>query len=462
MNAAPVRRQRGGRHRAVETGADAGNILCYMDQGSFVALRALRRQPIGHITWLYPHRLEEAAVTGFNECLAAGLLGRLLQRSPLPWGRHRWVANPVPAPVTWFRDPIPLDHLPAWRSSLINLPIDPEHGPGWRLAVQPLGDGGSALSLLVSHTVADGQAGILAVADAIAGRPFPNGFPAASRRWSPTMLARDGMESLRSFPDAWRALLALLGRQRQQAPAPIQAAPAPRAGSGTTQGPAVELPLVQIVLDPAACEARAAQAGIKSGILLMAFAARLAFRMGRVDANGRVKLVLPVSDRQPGDRRGNALRSVTVMADPDIALQDPRKLQRELRNAQAALLRHGDELSPLLPLIPYVPLWMVRRMERMALGTDLPVGCSLFGELPPELDGPFGKASLVCLSVLERFDAATLDALGGQMFLEEYSVGGRMLATVSGYMPGRITSRADLLPIVREALSEFGMIGTAS
>ena len=83
----------------------ADDVLCYMDQASFVGLRALGREPAMQLTWLYPHAIDEAAVTQFSERLAHGLLGRLLQRSPLPWGRHRWVANLVPGPVAWFRDP---------------------------------------------------------------------------------------------------------------------------------------------------------------------------------------------------------------------------------------------------------------------------------------------------------------------------------------------------------------------
>lgn len=458
VDQAPKQRRR--RSRFTDEGANDSDLLCYMDQGSFLALRALGRQPIGLVTWVYPHAVDEASIEAFRQSLTQGLAARLLQRSPLPWGRHRWVDNPIPAPVTWSRTPIPVDALQAWRGSLVELPVDPEHGPGCRIAVQALADGGTAVSVFASHTIGDGHAGILHIADAVAGRPSPHRFPVASRRWSLSRLARDTVESVRALPDAARALAAFLARPRQQAPEAIR-------GAKTGQpdrpaGHATQVPVVQLVLDAAAFEARAAQLGVKAGVLLLAFATSVAARMRRVDAQGRVKLVLPVSERQPGDRRGNALRSVSVLADPTQTLADPRTLQRALRNAQAAFLRHGDELSPLLPLIPYVPLWMMRRMERVALGSDLPVGCSLFGELPAELRGPCGEPSLLCISPIERFDEATLTALGGQLFIEGYSLGGRMFATVSGYAPGLITTRDGLLPVVREALADVGLAGIAT
>ncbi|WP_448042086.1 hypothetical protein [Bradyrhizobium liaoningense] len=444
------------RARASDPGAD--DVLCYLDQGSFVGLRALGRGPALHLTWLYPHALDEAAVRQFSERLTGGLLGRLLQRSPLPWGRHRWVANPVPGPVTWFRDPLPDECLPQLRRELLDLPVDPEHGPGWRLAVQPLEGGGCALTMLVSHTIADTQATSQAIADAVAGRCLDHGFPSPSWRWSPVMLARDSVESLRALPGAWHALVALVRRSRKGRAGVSRSSPRARSSRDRLE-PAVDVPLVRVVMDAGACKRRASDLGVASNTLIMAFTARLALRMGRVDASGRVKLVLPVSDRRSSDRRGNALRSIAVMADPDACRNHPHALQRDIKAALASLIRHGDDLSPLLPLIPYVPLWLARHLERTALGADLPVGCSLAGELPLDVNRPCGEASLLQISPLERYTAAELERLGGLLFILSYRVGERLFATVSGYVPDRVTTRAELAPIVRDALADMDLCG---
>lgn len=65
--------------------------LSLMDQGSFLGLRALGHQPCFHATWTYERPVDLDAVRRVNENLRATLLGRLVERSPLPGGRHRWV-----------------------------------------------------------------------------------------------------------------------------------------------------------------------------------------------------------------------------------------------------------------------------------------------------------------------------------------------------------------------------------
>lgn len=448
--------RRGSTGRSSDPDAGADDVLCYMDQASFVGLRALGRGPTLQVTWLYPHPIDEAAVTQFSQRLAQGVLGRLLQRSPLPWGRHRWVANSAPGPITWFSDPLPQKSLPELRGVLLEQPVDPEYGPGWRLVVQALEGGGCALTMLVSHTIADMQATGEAIADAVAGRRVDYGHPAPSWRWSPVMLARDGVESLRALPGVWRAMWALARRSREK-----RARSNSPARSRSPLEPAMALPLVQVVMDAGACQRRASDLGVASNTLILAFAARLAFRMGRLDASGRVKLVLPVSDRHSQDRRGNALRSITVMADPDSCGNDPRPLQRDVKAALASLIRNGDDVSPLFPLVPYVPLWLARRLEREALGADLPVGCSV-GELPPDVNRPFGEASLLQVSVLERYTASELKRLDGVLFVACCRVGERLFATVSGYTPDRITTRTQLAPFVRDALADMSICGTVS
>lgn len=454
-----LNKQRGRRGRASVLDAGADDVLCYMDQGSFVGLRALGRGPVLQLTWLYSHAIDHAAVTAFSELLAQGLLGRLIQRSPLPWGRHRWVTNPAPGPVEWFRDPLPRECLPRLRRELLDLTVDPERGPGWRLAVQALEGGGCALTLLVSHTIADMHAVSNAVADAVAGRRLDYGFPGPSWRWSPVMLARDSVESLRALPAVCRAVVALARRPRK-GHASSQRSRLPAHSNRDRFEAAVDVPLVQVVMDAEACRKRASDIGVASNTLVMAFVARLAFRLGRVDASGRVKLVLPVSDRHSGDRRGNALRSITVMADPDVCINDPRALQRDLKAALASLLRNGDDFSPFFPLIPYVPLWLVRRLEREAIGEGLDVGCSLIGHLPLDLQRPCGEASLLQASPLERYTASELERLGGVLFVACYRVSERLSCTVSAYVPSRVTSREELMPFVRDALADVDLGGT--
>jgi hypothetical protein len=409
------------------------DLLCYMDQGSFVGLRALGHEPKGHFTWIYAQPLDPLAVEQFNMRLSAQpLLGRLVQRSPLPWGRHRWVDNPMVPPVTWFSEPISRDSLHAWCAALINLPVDPEHGPGWRLAVQPFQDGGCALSLLTSHTIVDGMAAVESIANAVAGGPVDSRFPAPSPRWSLVRLAQDMRETLRSLRSLVPALVALRRQSRQES-APVHSGRA--VSKAALDQTAVEIPFAQVVLHAEQFDARAADLGETRNTLIAAFAVRLACRLGRLNARGMVSLVLPVSDRQPGDRRGNALQSVTLTTDPQISADRPQTLRDQLRAALAELGQTSAALTAMLPLIPFVPLWLARRMVHLTFGAERPVGCSLLGTLPPELNSPCGPAALVRVTSLDVFTRATLDLMQGRLALTGYSLNGQVLIAVSADAP---------------------------
>ena len=72
------------------------NTLAYIDQASFLGLRALGRGPLIQFTWVYDRPVDIDGLRRFHRNLGHGLLGRLVERSPLPFGRHRWVASTGP------------------------------------------------------------------------------------------------------------------------------------------------------------------------------------------------------------------------------------------------------------------------------------------------------------------------------------------------------------------------------
>jgi hypothetical protein len=226
--------------------------------------------------------------------------------------------------------------------------------------------------------------------------------------------------------------------------------------------PLVDVPLAHVMMDLGIWEKRASELGVTTSSLFMAFAARIAHRIGRVDSEGRAKLVLPVSYRLPGDRRGNALSAVMVMANPDLCPGNFSTLRQDFKTALATLFEQGDDKTPLFALLPYVPLWLVRRLERLALRTDQPIGCSLLGAFPPELSNPCGPASLVRFSGIERCTAEVLEWLGGKLYLITYSVGDQMHITITGYMVDRITTLAAFVPFVREALDDLSLEGSVN
>ena len=118
----------------------------------------------------------------FHRNLGCGLLGRRIERSPIPFARDRWVMAPAPEDIDIAATPRPRAEVSAWADERVRLPIDPEWGPGWHLGVLPLEDGGAAVTLVVSHTIVDGVGLVQAIADAAEGRTHDLGYPPAGSR----------------------------------------------------------------------------------------------------------------------------------------------------------------------------------------------------------------------------------------------------------------------------------------
>lgn len=86
--------------------AEGRDVLCYADQGSFVGLRALGRQPLIHFTWVYLHLLDESEVEQFNERLAQGFFGASAAEISLAVGATSLGGQPCPRPGDMVSGPI--------------------------------------------------------------------------------------------------------------------------------------------------------------------------------------------------------------------------------------------------------------------------------------------------------------------------------------------------------------------
>ena len=148
---------------------DVDNTIDYMDQASFLGVRALGHGPVIQWNWIYSHEVDLDGLQRFHDNLGRGLLGRRVEVSPLPFGRHRWISGSGSRGIEIAAAPIPRADVPAWFDAQALLPIDAEHGPTYRVSVQPVAEGGAAVSLLASHTVVDGVGLVIAVTEAASG-----------------------------------------------------------------------------------------------------------------------------------------------------------------------------------------------------------------------------------------------------------------------------------------------------
>ncbi|BBY14520.1 hypothetical protein [Mycolicibacterium litorale] len=438
------------------------NTLAYIDQASFLGLRALGRGPLIQFTWVYDRPVDLDGLRRFHRNLGHGLLGRRVERSPLPFGRHRWVADTGPANLDIAADDRPRHEVWAWADERADLPIDPEYGPQWHLGVQPLIGGGGAVSLVVSHTTGDGLAICNAVADAVNGVRRDLGYPLPSSRSRREAMAEDARQAVRGIPEIGRAIAATVRVARSQRDELASSMSSARAQVVTGETRTVVAPCVLALLAVDHWDSRAKELGGNSNSLLAGFAARVGYLLGRTDDAGLVTLSYPVSERVAGDTRGNALTEARMQADPVKVTTDLTELRATMKREFASLRDKPNELLEPLPLTPLTPRVLVRRLESMIVERGAPIGCSNLGDLDPAVNRPDGTdAALLAPRIVEpKITTTILDKSGGLLFIGSCRLNGQVSVTVASWRPGGQNTKDALREVVEQALTDLGLTGT--
>ncbi|MGV1088677.1 MAG: hypothetical protein ACOYBX_11900 [Mycobacterium sp.] len=431
--------------------------------------KALGHGAMIQFTWIYEHDVDLVTLRRFHHGLGKGLLGRSIERSPLPFGRSRWVAWSPPAGFDVAEIARPRSELTAWADEQAALPISPEGGPPWRMAVQPLVEGGAAVTLVVAHVVADGVGLNNAVADAVNGTGSRLEYPAPHSRTKIQALYQDARQSLRDLPRTARALMV----------APLAAKEVPlrlRPAAGTSlvrrdqsQPPALRvtdltlaarLPSLTVLVDTQHWDERAESLGGTSNSLLIGFTARLCGLLGWVDSDGLADLMIPVNEREPGDTRGNALTSAALMIDP-VKATDLRMIRAAVKASLTRLSAVRDRILAPLALTPFVPNFVANRLQTV-LQRSASITCSHFGNLDPAVNRPDGTEADWFFARHARTpdmaDPALLRRVGGIFFpIASGRLGGRIYVSVCYSNAEGSTTTDQLSGVVQTALDDFGI-----
>jgi hypothetical protein len=395
------------------------------------------------------------------------LLGRRIERSPLPFARHRWVLDRGPSDIDIAECARPRAELSDWIDERSQLPIDAERGPGWHLGVLPLTDGSTAVSLVVSHYVIDGLGLNATVADALLGNTRDLGYPLPRSRTRLRAVIQDARQTARDAPEVARALVTAAKLARKQARRGHDSArlPAPRpvALRGGDGDEAVVVPAIMIRIDLDDWDARAKALGGTRSTLVAGLAAKLGERMGRRRAgDGAVTLQLPMSDRAEGDTRAMAVSYTSISVDPTRVTTDLRDVSDAINQALRTLRETPDESSQLLWLASFTPKGAWKRMEdTLAADPDLPVFCSYLGDTDSAIcrldgtDAEYAAARAMGQHVTRRW----LERIGGQMALMSGRIGGKIFIAVSAYQPGAKNTKPALRELAAHTLAEFGLTG---
>ncbi|WP_156688784.1 hypothetical protein [Mycobacterium sp. Marseille-P9652] len=439
------------------------NLLDLFDETVFRFERAAGVTSIGQCVWVYNRPVDIAGLRRFHGHLQRGRLARRIERSPLPFGRHRWVAPRDNSPLEIVATPRPRAEFPAWLAEQAATPLDAERGPGFHLAVLPFTDGGAGVSLVALHSLADGMAGCLAVVEAACGYDATMDWPDAGsrRRWR--ALREDTRQTARDLPATGRAVAAAftaarLARRTRKGDGRPTAAPAVAAAPDEV----VAIPTVTIFLDADEWDARAEALGGTSNALLAGLGARLAQRVGRVTADGSVTLSIPVSVRTADDTRANAVANVDVTVDPAAAATGLRQVRAAIKDALTRRHEIPDERLPLLPLVPLLPKRLARACLAVATGRATGVVSSNLGAAPAAVNRPDGTdADYVSVtSLYPGMTRATMERTGGVLALLSARVNRQVFVSVQSYQPGRPNTEEILTEALWGALDDFSLHAT--
>ncbi|MET0700778.1 MAG: hypothetical protein ABWY93_14045, partial [Mycobacterium sp.] len=414
-------------------------------------------------TWIYRRDIDHDGLRTTVDNLAHGLLGRRIERSPLPFGRDRWTRWEE-TPVVAMAAPVSSPNAVAdWVEERARVAIDPERGPGWHVGVLPIAQYGTAVSVVASHSIIDGLGLTLVLADAANGVRHDFGYPPPRSRPRREALRQDVRLTVDGLPGVGRALRAIPKLARRADPSPARPkADRPRAAPAAGPDRPVDVPAATVYVDVAAWDTRVEALGGTSNSLFAGFAAKLAEHSGRVRGDGTVTLTYPVSDRTENDTRANALKSVELTADPTSVTSDLRTVRAEIKHALTLGLGNFDEQEALLPLIPFIPLAVAKRVPPEAGGAaDLPIGCSNLGNLDPAVARVDGTASdyLSVRLVEQNLTTGSPELRYGELHITSGRVCGQVFLAVRAYEPGQPNSRARLRELLTSTLAEFELTG---
>ncbi len=436
---------------------EMGNVLDPHDQVMFDLGRATGATSLLQCAWVYNRPLDIDRLRRFHEELQRGSLSRRIERSPLPFGRHRWVSPDDSCAFEIATSARPREQFDAWLQEQANTPLDPEHEPGWHLAAFPFTDGGAGLSLVISHCLSDGVGLCEALADAARGHHHPRRWPAARsrRRWQ--ALREDARQTARDIPAFGRAGVAAvrLARRRWRAGSPSGLPATPPAPLDGADEP-ISLPVVTIFVDADEWGARAHSLGGTSNSLLAGVAARLAQRLGRITADGSVALRMPVNERVAHDPRANANSNVDIAVDPAFGSGDLRGIRAAIKQALTRHLEVPDEERAMLSLVPLLP----KRLIRVAPDATSVVSSNL-GVIDPAAGQPDGAdADYFAMRILyPGVTTSILHRIGGLQMLVSGQAHGHVFVSAIAYQPDGPNSNDLLRQNLLSALNDFSLTG---
>lgn len=368
--------------------------------------------------------IEPSDLVRVHAALAQGPLSRSVIRPSVPGARPRWQPGAAPWPIEWAPATVPRDAVVAWADTVAARPVDPESGAGWRLAAARLDGGGTALSLVCSHVVADARGLATVLAAAVTGTPAPSEDPPSHRvrddvADAARMITGVGARTVRAVA----GLVRHPSRRAELRSAPVSADPPDRAD---LPAPATESLITDIDADR--WDAEAARAGGTPNSLLVAVAVGIAAS----GAPGPRWVGVPVDRRHDPRIPGNAVDMVELAVRPG---DSPAAVRDLLRAAYARPPMSSPAGFP-PELLQLVPDAVAHRLAPDPGERD--VLCSNIGAVPAALAtiGGAGADAVATRAVHPGITADRMAASRNRLSAYLCRLGGRYTLALVSKDPG--------------------------
>jgi hypothetical protein len=448
------------------------DLLAYEDQAMLMVHRYAGQEAVIQVLWLYQRPVHRGELRKFHYNLGRGILARRIVRSPLPFGRARWLSVTSPqAELVLADSTLPAEKRHDWTELQVRLPLDPELGPSWHLSYQMFEDNSTIVSLVISHCIADGGATIMAICDAVNGTNCDLGYPSSTSRNYFRRLLIDLRQIAIDLPAIFAALRSGVRMMLKRADANIppqsrrkKISPLHLHGYDshhTDQDQHVQVPSVSLFTSTKDWDALAQSRKGNQFSLLLSVASSISKRIGRRKMDS-INLSIPINLRQGSMDMGANRVAIAQLTIPSESLgTDLSALSKATRLGLVAARREPDAMLQLLPLITFLPRWGFRLMIDIAfrLVIDRSVTCSHFGAVPEEvllIDG--AKADAFYNRGIDRyFSRHTLERRQGIFTMLSGAIGSMLIVTFVAYQPGRANTRQELQQLVEEEMNELGI-----
>ncbi|MEV6427988.1 hypothetical protein [Nocardia sp. NPDC051463] len=411
------------------------------------------------MVWVYDRPVNMEQLQAFHSRLQRGRLGRVAVAAVLRAAGDRWTADAKFAPLDIGSRPIERSKLNEWMIAREEQDVPIYGGPAWRLAVTELDDGGAAVSLVLSHVLADGGALFLAIVEAVTDTN-PDWTYAADRYGRMRLLVADAVAAVRQLAGVVAAVPQLVRLRRSATPDSVTPEPGTTAGEDETSARTGEFVRMTWSVDAEEWHAAAQTRNGTPTTLTAAALADLAVLLGRTEADGRVRIDMPVNLRTgPDDTRANAVALVEMRVDADAGAADLAPLRATMKDAFGAvadITRRNEKMWPVFIAAPRRAFARLVRRPADFVGTEL----SVVPEIDPRaacIDG--APATAICTGLVRPLhrDYAALLASGGVLTWIMAQVDGAVTIRMSVLHPGAPSTAEELRAAVVKVFDRYGL-----